>query len=128
MLSFQRYCPAGGGTDLSLDVPWRVRRPGIGGIDERLIAEVVGWAAQHAGQRVSLAFAAFPWLFSDHAGLRRALAYRCVRLLDPLIRLESLYRFLRKFHAFGPARTVLLRRSAAVETLIGLLWLEFTGG
>ncbi len=127
VVAFQRYGVAGGGTDLALDVPWRRHGTGIGGMDERMVAETVGWAARHGGQRVSLAFAAFPELFDDHHGLRRRLAYRLVRSLDGLIRLESLFRFLRKFSAFGPPRSVLFRPLALVPVLAALLTLEFSG-
>lgn len=129
VVAFQRYGVAGGGTDLALDVPWRRPDTGIGicGMDERTVAETVGWAALHGGQRVSPAFAAFPDLFDDHQGLRGRVAYRPVRSLDGLIRLESLYRFLRKFSAFGNPRSVLFRPLALVPVLAALLTLEFSG-
>jgi aquaporin Z len=106
-VAFQRYASADGGRELSLDVPWRV--PGApNGVDERLIVDVVQWAAEGRASSVSLAFAAFPDLFStEDRGVLQQTAYRAVRLLDRFIKLESLYRFVRKFHAFGLALLVL---------------------
>ena len=61
---FHRYAVAGGGTDVTLDVPWR--RPGApNGIDQRLSVDMIYGSRDHGGQRLSLAFAAFPELFSD---------------------------------------------------------------
>ena len=61
---FHRYATAGGGTDVTLDVPWR--RPGApNGIDERLSVDMIREAKSAGGQRVSLAFAAFPEIFDN---------------------------------------------------------------
>jgi lysylphosphatidylglycerol synthetase-like protein (DUF2156 family) len=58
----------------------------------------------------------------------RATGYALARSLDGLIRLESLYRFLRKFHAFGPPRYVLFRPLAVLPVLAAMLLLEFSAG
>jgi lysylphosphatidylglycerol synthetase-like protein (DUF2156 family) len=58
---------------------------------------------------LSLAFAAFPELFGapNHTVAQRV--YNAlIHLGDPLIRLESLYTYLRKFHALGRRRYVLV--------------------
>jgi lysylphosphatidylglycerol synthetase-like protein (DUF2156 family) len=40
---FHRYATAGGGNDVSLDVPWR--RPGApNGVDERLSVDMISWS------------------------------------------------------------------------------------
>jgi lysylphosphatidylglycerol synthetase-like protein (DUF2156 family) len=44
---------------------------------------------------------------------------------DPLIRLESLYRYLRKFHALGARRYVLIPAVQLLGALVVLLSLEF---
>lgn len=122
---FHRYAVAGGGSDVSLDVPWR--RPGApNGIDERLSTDMI-MSAKHAGaQRLSLAFAAFPELFDDeHRGRFSSACYRAVHLLDPLIALESLYRYLRKFHAMGERRYALVSLTQLVPLIYVLLSLEF---
>ena len=62
--------------------------------------------------RVSLAFAAFPELYATKKrNFGQKLGFRAVHELDRWIRLESLYRFLRKFNAFGKGRYVMLRPS-----------------
>lgn len=125
VVAFQRYATADGGRELSLDVPWRV--PGApNGVDERLIVDVVSWAAEGRAASVSLAFAAFPDLFSaDDRGMLQQTAYRAVRLLDRFIKLESLYRFVRKFHAFGQQRYIALRPLQVVWVALAALTLEF---
>lgn len=125
VVAFQRYATADGGRELSLDVPWRV--PGApNGVDERLIVDVVRWAAEGRGASVSLAFAAFPDLFADpDRGALKQGAYRLVRTLDRFIKLESLYRFVRKFHAFGQQRYIALRPWQVLWVALAALTLEF---
>jgi lysylphosphatidylglycerol synthetase-like protein (DUF2156 family) len=125
VVAFQRYATADGGRELSLDVPWR--RPGApNGVDERLIADVVAWGAGRGARTVSLAFAAFPELFElEQRNLLQGTAYRAVHLLDRLIKVESLYRFVRKFHALGGRRYVALRPVQVVLVALAALLLEF---
>lgn len=122
-----RYLRAGV-ADLSLDLPIRSRNA-PNGVDERLIADTVTWAAERGVERVSLAFAPFPDLFAEREslGVLAALAARAVHLLDPLIRVERLYRYLRKFHAFDQQRYVMLRWRQVVRVAAALLLLEFRG-
>ena len=122
---FHRYATAGGGSDVTLDVPWR--RPGApNGIDERLSIDMVNAAKDAGAQRVSLAFAAFPEIFDERQrGRMQALFYWLIHLLDPLIALESLYRYLRKFHAPDDRRYVLLSLTQIVPLICVLLSLEF---
>src|SRR3954451_18393134 len=125
IVAFHRYASSDGGRELSLDVPWR--RPGApNGVDERLIVEMLEWGATRGARWLSLAFAAFPDLFelSSRNFLQR-LAYRAVHLLDPFIRLESLYRFVRKFHAFGDEPRVALRPFQVAFVATAALTLEF---
>lgn len=124
-VGFHRYATAGGGSDLSLDVPRR-RRNAPNGIDERLSVDMIAVARSAGAQRVSLAFAAFDDLFNDvgRSGLRRC-AYWLIHLLDPLIALESLYRYVRKFHALAERRYALVSLTQVVPLLFVLLSLEF---
>ncbi|MDP0397083.1 phosphatidylglycerol lysyltransferase domain-containing protein [Tsukamurella strandjordii] len=115
-----RYLPAGP-EDLSLDEP--LRAPGApNGVDERLTDEVLAWARDHGYKRVSLAFAPFPDLFSgsSHPVLKRA-----AHAFDPLIHVERLYRYLRKYHSFDQERAVLLRWHQLPRVAAALLLLEF---
>lgn len=111
---------------LTLDLP--IRAEGApNGVDERLISEVVGWGTEHGVERFSLAFAPFPDLFVNRKRLSplQRLAYHAVRLLDPLIRVERLYLYLRKFHAFDQQRFVMLRWHQVVRVALAALLLEF---
>jgi lysylphosphatidylglycerol synthetase-like protein (DUF2156 family) len=123
----QRYLWAGP-SDLSLDLPIR-SRTAPNGVDERLSAEVVQWGAEHGVERVSLAFAPFPELFGDrrHLGVLGKIAFRAVHVLDPLISVERLYRYLRKFHSFDQERYVMLRWRDVPAVALAALLLEFGG-
>jgi lysylphosphatidylglycerol synthetase-like protein (DUF2156 family) len=115
---FHRYATAGGGSDITLEVPWR-RRGAPNGIDERLSVDMISVAKQAGAQRLSLSFAAFPELFDEHDRSRMQRGfYWLIHLLDPLIALESLYRYLGKFHAMGERRYVL----ASLRQLFGLAY------
>jgi lysylphosphatidylglycerol synthetase-like protein (DUF2156 family) len=123
--AFHRYARAAG-TDLSLELPWR-RKGAPNGIDERLSVDMIEWA-EHAGiQRVSLAFAPFPELFANDpkAGIAVRAGYLLAHIGDRLIRLESLYRYLRKFDAMGERRYVLVSPAQLLTALFVLLRLEF---
>jgi lysylphosphatidylglycerol synthetase-like protein (DUF2156 family) len=122
---FHRYATAGGGTEVTLDVPWR-RRGAPNGIDERLSVDMIAAAKTQGAQRLSLAFAAFPEIFTDkNRNVPRSLVFTIVHLGDPLIALESLFRYLRKFHALGDRRYVMATLTQVVPLLIVLLSLEF---
>ena len=125
IVGFQRYATADQGRELSLDVPYRVP-DAPNGVDERLIADVMTWAKDRGAVRVSLAFAAFPELYAaKQRNLGQKLGFRAVHELDRWIRLESLYRFLRKFNAFGKGRYVMLRPTQVAFVLLSALTLEF---
>jgi lysylphosphatidylglycerol synthetase-like protein (DUF2156 family) len=122
---FHRYATAGQGSEVSLDVPWR-RRGAPNGIDERLSVDMIAWARDNGAQRLSLAFAAFPEIFNDkNRGKISSLIYTAIHLGDALIALESLYRYLRKFHALGDRRYVMASLTQIVPLLVVLLSLEF---
>ncbi len=123
--AFHRYVVSGGGSDVSLDLPWR--RPRVpNGVDERLTVDMIAWARDHGARRFSLAFAAFPEVFDEanRSALQRVY-YSLIRLGDPLIKLESLYRYLRKFHALGRRRYVLVPAVHLLGALVVLLSFEF---
>ncbi|XBL77531.1 phosphatidylglycerol lysyltransferase domain-containing protein [Mycobacterium shigaense] len=125
VVAFHRYTTAGQGSEVSLDVPFR--RPGApNGVDERLTTDMISDAKDKGALRLSLAFAAFPEIFeTEHPGLGERVAYRLIHLLDPLIRLESLYRYLRKFHSLAERRYAVLCARHIPAALMVLLSLEF---
>ncbi len=123
---FHRYATAGGGNDVTLDVPWR--RPGApNGIDERLSVDMITWSRNHGARRLSLAFAPFPEIFDDkNRGPVPSVFYALIHLGHALIRLEPLYRYLRKFHSLRDRRYALLSIQHVLPALFVLLTLEFT--
>ena len=122
---FHRYATAGGGSEITLEVPWR-RRGAPNGIDERLSVDMITAAKDAGAQRVSLSFAAFPELFdAQDRGRMQAIFYWLIHRLDPLIALESLYRYLCKFHATGERRYALVSLTQLVPLIYVLLSLEF---
>lgn len=122
---FHRYATAGGGREISLEVPWR-RRGAPNGIDERLTVDMITAAKDAGAQRVSLSFAAFADLFEEQERSRaHAAFYWLIHRLDPLIALESLCRYLRKFHAAGERRYALVSLSQLVPLLFVMMSLEF---
>ena len=123
--AFHRYVTSGAGSDVSLDLPWR-RPDAPNGMDERLTADMIAWCHARDARRLSLAFAAFPELFEapNHTVVQH-IYYRLIHLIDPFIRLESLYTYLRKFHAFGQRRYVLVSARHIPWALVVLLPLEF---
>ncbi len=122
---FHRYATAGGGSDITLDVPWR-RRGAPNGIDERLSVDMIMVGKENGAQRLSLAFAAFPEIFDDkNRGRTQRVFYRLIHVLDPLIALESLYRYVRKWHALDARRYALISMTQIIPLLLVLLSLEF---
>ena len=125
VVAFHRYATAGEGSEVSLDVPFR-RPDAPNGIDERLTVDMIAAAKEQGAQRLSLAFAAFPEIFDvADPDLPQRVALRMIHLLDPLIRLESLYRYLRKFHALDERRYVVLCGHHIPAAVLVLLSLEF---
>ncbi|MDP7701236.1 bifunctional lysylphosphatidylglycerol flippase/synthetase MprF [Mycobacterium sp. TY815] len=124
-VAFHRYASAGAGSEITLDAPYR-RPDAPNGIDERLTVDMIAAAKSVHARRLSLAFAAFPEVFdAAHPGILQRIAYRLIHLLDPFISLESLYRYLRKFHALSERRYVVLCTHHIPSALVVLLSLEF---
>lgn len=115
-VAFQRYLPtahAGPNAALSLDVmPRTPLSPN--GVNERLIVDVIEYARNHGYGKVSLNFAAFRPLLaqarSEPESLTRTqrAAIHAIGLLDPLIQVDSLYRFNDKFQPGWNPRAVLV--------------------
>ena len=125
MQGFHRYATAGGGSEVTLDVPWR-RRGAPNGIDERLSVDMIRKAREHGGATVVACVCGVSRdLQRQGPQPARSLVYTAIHLGDPLIALESLYRYLRKFHALGDQRYVMATLTQVVPLLIVLLSLEF---
>jgi len=115
-VAFQRYLPAGHSGDnaaLSLDVmPRTPLSPN--GVNERLIVDVIEYARTHGYTKVSLNFAAFRPLLAQARSAPESLTrtqrttIRAIGLLDPLIQVDSLYRFNDKFQPGWIPRAVLV--------------------
>ena len=132
-VAFQRYLVAGdAGPEpaLSLDVMPR-HRVASNGVNERLIVAAIEYAAEHGYKTVSLNFAAFRTVLEAYRlgstgpagaggasgpgrgraqgpGLGPRLTRRAIHMLDPLIQVESLYRFNAKFRPGWLPRAVLV--------------------
>ncbi|MFF0284310.1 bifunctional lysylphosphatidylglycerol flippase/synthetase MprF [Rhodococcus aetherivorans] len=124
-VGFQRYGTAHHGREWSLDVPWRSTRA-PNGTDERMIVDVIDHVGRGGGTSVSLAFAPFPQLFSPTgSGTRRRALRRVLRLGSAVIALESLYRYLDKFHAPAGQRFALFGISYVLPAVFAMLTFEF---
>ncbi|MBW8483693.1 bifunctional lysylphosphatidylglycerol flippase/synthetase MprF [Actinomadura parmotrematis] len=123
-IAFQRYAVAGGA--LSLDA-MRRSPEGPNGVNERLIVEVAEYAAEHGHRLVSLNFAAFRELLeAEDRNVAERVGYRTLHLLDPLIAVESLYLFNKKFRPGYQPRSVVFRSWSDILLLAAaLLTLEF---
>ena len=121
-VSFQRYlvaAEAGPEPALTLDVMPR-HRIAPNGVNERLIAEAIAYAAAHDFPDRLAELRGFPHhsrrALAGHrrcrgaaeAGLLGTGNHRAIHLLDPLIQIESLYRFNAKFRPAWQPRSVLL--------------------
>ncbi len=125
-IGFQRYLPSACGRRLSLDAMRRA--PGSpNGLNERMIADVMAYAGENDVDEVSLNFAAFRELLDaeDRGAIERG-GYLLIHLLDPFIKVESLYLFNRKFRPRYVPRSVLFPSWAGiVPVAAALLTLEF---
>lgn len=126
VVGFQRYAPAG--PALSLDSMRRVRH-GPNGLNERMIVDLVAYARVHNVRTVSLNFAAFRTLI-DAGGERTRLGklgYWAMHRLDPLIQVESLYRFNAKFRPGYLARGVAFPSWVTIPIVAAaMIGMEFT--
>ncbi|SNV24329.1 lysyl-tRNA synthetase [Rhodococcus rhodochrous] len=124
-VGFQRYGLADHGEEWSLDVPWRSPRA-PNGTDERMAVAVIDHVRSIGGTSVSLAFAPFPDLLGPNGTGRWRSGVRMVlRLGDSIIALESLYRYLDKFHAGTDRRFVLFKLRYLLPAAFAMLTFEF---
>jgi lysyl-tRNA synthetase class 2 len=104
------------------------RAPGSpNGLNERMIADIMEYAAEQRIDEVSLNFAAFRELFEteDRGALEQG-SYHLIHLLDRFIKVESLYLFNRKFKPRYVPRSVMFPSWASILPIaLALLMLEF---
>jgi lysylphosphatidylglycerol synthetase-like protein (DUF2156 family) len=127
VVAFHRFATADQGREISQDLPWRAPKA-PNGVDERLVSDMIEWAKQRGARRVSLSFAAFPELYEEPAkdGVSvERFGYWAAHTLDPMIKLESLYRYLRKFHSMGRQRYAMLRLRDFLPVVTAMLVFEF---
>jgi lysyl-tRNA synthetase class 2 len=124
-VGFQRYVSCHGGACMSLDVMPRLRHA-PNGINERLITEAIDWGSANGVDQLSLNFAAFRTLFEARQSTTRRPLRWAVHRLDPLINVESLYRFNAKFRPGWVPRHVLYRSVVDLPFILyAALRLEF---
>ncbi|WP_242901527.1 bifunctional lysylphosphatidylglycerol flippase/synthetase MprF [Actinomadura terrae] len=123
-IAFQRYVISG--RSISLDAMRRAP-DGPNGVNERLIVETIEYASAHDLSPVSLNFAAFRALLdSRDRSVPERLGYQALHLLDPLIAVESLYLFDKKFRPAYEPRSIVFRSWLDIGRLAAaLLTLEF---
>jgi lysylphosphatidylglycerol synthetase-like protein (DUF2156 family) len=125
-VGFQRYLPSASGRRLSLDAMRRA--PGSpNGLNERMIADIMAYAAERQVDEVSLNFAAFRELFeAEDRGPVEQGTYHVIHLLDRFVKVESLYLFNRKFKPRYVARSVMFPSwGSLLPIAAALLTLEF---
>ncbi|MCW2946785.1 MAG: hypothetical protein JWR24_3502 [Actinoallomurus sp.] len=125
-VGFQRYLPSACGRRLSLDA-MRRSPDSANGLNERMIADIMAHAREHGIDEVSLNFAAFRELLdtAERGALEQG-GYRLIHLLDPFIKVESLYLFNRKFRPrYVPRSVVFPSWASIVPVALVLLTLEF---
>lgn len=125
-LGFQRYLPSASGRRLSLDS--QRRAPGSpNGLNERMIVDVMAYAAGRGVDEVSLNFAAFRELFEtpDRTAIQQG-TYRVIHLLDRFVKVESLYHFNRKFRPrYVPRKVMVPGWASLLPVALALFALEF---
>jgi lysyl-tRNA synthetase class 2 len=125
-VGFQRYLPSASDRRLSLDAMRRA--PGSpNGLNERMIADIMAYAAERRVDEVSLNFAAFRELFeTENRGALEQGTYHVIHLLDRFVKVESLYLFNRKFKPRYVPRTVMFTSWLSLLPIgVALLMLEF---
>jgi lysyl-tRNA synthetase class 2 len=97
-IAFQRYVPCKAGGGLSLDA--MRRDTGVpGGVNERMIVDIVEWGRAHGVTEVSLNFAAFRNMLEKGAEMGRleTVAAWIIKKLPSYIQIDTLRRFNKKF-------------------------------
>jgi lysyl-tRNA synthetase class 2 len=117
-IAFQRYVPCKAGGGLSLDA--MRRDTGVpGGVNERMIVEIVEWGRAHNVAEVSLNFAAFRNMLEKDAdiGKLEALAGWIIKKLPSYIQIDTLRRFNKKFRPRWVPRYAIYRSAIDIASI-----------
>ena len=95
------------------------------GIDERLSVDMIGQRKTLERNGCRWHSRRFPRSSTTRTAAASARLLPAIHLLDSLIALESLYRYLRKFHALGDRRYAVISMTQLVQLVVVLLSLEF---
>ena len=117
-IAFQRYVPCKAGGGLSLDA--MRRDTGVpGGVNERMIVDIVEWARAHGVAEVSLNFAAFRNMLEKDAeiGKVEALAAWIIKKLPSYIQIDTLRKFNKKFRPRWVPRYAIYRSAIDIAAL-----------
>jgi len=117
-IAFQRYVPCKAGGGLSLDA--MRRDTGVpGGVNERMIVDIVEWGRAHGVAEVSLNFAAFRNMLEKDAeiGKVEALAAWIIKKLPSYIQIDTLRKFNKKFRPRWVPRYAIYRSAIDIAAL-----------
>jgi len=117
-IAFQRYVPCKAGSGLSLDA--MRRDTGVpGGVNEKMIVDIVEWGRAHGVLEVSLNFAAFRNMLEKDAeiGKLEALAAWFIRKLPSYIQIDTLRKFNKKFRPRWVPRYAIYRSTIDIAAI-----------
>jgi len=117
-IAFQRYVPCKAGAGLSLDA--MRRDTGVpGGVNERMIVDIVQWGRAHGVLEVSLNFAAFRNILERDADLStlQALSAWLIKRLPAYIQIDTLRKFNKKFRPRWVPRYAIYRSASDIAAL-----------
>jgi lysyl-tRNA synthetase class 2 len=117
-IAFQRYVPCKAGGGLSLDA--MRRDTGVpGGVNERMIVDIVEWSRSHGVAEISLNFAAFRNMLEKDADLKKiqALSAWVIKRLPSYIQIDTLRRFNKKFRPRWVPRYAIYRSARDIAAL-----------
>lgn len=117
-IAFQRYVPCRAGRGLSLDA--MRRDTGVpGGVNERMIVDIVAWGSAHGVAEVSLNFAAFRNMLERDADLSKlqALSAWIIKKLPAYIQIDTLRKFNKKFRPRWVPRYAIYRSAIDIGAI-----------
>ncbi|MGZ4204815.1 MAG: bifunctional lysylphosphatidylglycerol flippase/synthetase MprF [Actinomycetota bacterium] len=117
-IAFQRYVPCRAGKGLSLDA--MRRDTGVpGGVNERMIVDIVEWGRANGVSVVSLNFAAFRNMLERDADITKlqALSAWIIKKMPSYIQIDTLRRFNKKFRPRWVPRYAIYRSAIDIAAI-----------